>query len=148
MVILETLIPFQNQNKRIVNEEIIESESLYVEILQFMKQSLSLLGNVSENTQLLRFVDMALILVEPRINQLPPPPPTTTTTTTILNRLTSNKVKQKKRKNTSSVALSDILSHEHLFMTNIPTITITTVRSFINQIITKLYYHQLNIIKS
>ena len=100
MVILETLIPFQNQNKRIVNEEIIESESLYVEILQFMKQSLSLLGNVSENTQLLRFVDMALILVEPESIQLPPPPPptTTTTTTTILNRLTSNKVKQRKGK--------------------------------------------------
>ena len=36
------------------------------------------------------------------------------------------------------MALSDILSHEHLFMTNIPTITITTVRSFINQIITKI----------
>ena len=137
---LETLIPFQNQNKRIVNEEIIESESLYVEILQFMKQSLSLLGNVSENTQLLRFVDMALILVEPRIN------PTTTTTTTNNNNNNNNTKqtnvqqgkKQKKRKNTSSVALSDILSHEHLFMTNIPTITITTVRSFINQIITKI----------
>ena len=84
MVILETLIPFQNQNKRIVNEEIIESESLYVEILQFMKQSLSLLGNVSENTQLLRFVDMALILVEPRIN------PTTTTTTTNNNNNNNN----------------------------------------------------------
>ena len=75
-------------------------------------------------------------IVEPESIQLPPPP--TTTTTTILNRLTSNKVKQKERKNTSSVALSDILSHEHLFMTNIPTITITTVRSFINQIITKI----------
>ena len=120
MVILETLIPFQNQNKRIVNEEIIESESLYVEILQFMKQSLSLLGNVSENTQLLRFVDMALILVEPRINP-------TTTTTTNNNNNNNNNTKQtnvqqgktKKRKNTSSVALSDILSHEHLFMTNI-----------------------------
>ena len=36
------------------------------------------------------------------------------------------------------MALSDILSHEYLFMTNIPTITITTVRSFINQIITKI----------
>ena len=88
MVILETLIPFQNQNKRIVNEEIIESESLYVEILQFMKQSLSLLGNVSENTQLLRFVDMALILVEPRIN------PTTTTTTTNNNNNNNNNTKQ------------------------------------------------------
>ena len=132
---LETLIPFQNQNKRIVNEEIIESESLYVEILQFMKQSLSLLGNVSENTQLLRFVDMALILVEPRIN------PTTTNNNNNNNTKQTNVQqgkKQKKRKNTSSVALSDILSHEHLFMTNIPTITITTVRSFINQIITKI----------
>ena len=89
MVILETLIPFQNQNKRIVNEEIIESESLYVEILQFMKQSLSLLGNVSENTQLLRFVDMALILVEPRIN-----PTTTTTTTTNNNNNNNNNTKQ------------------------------------------------------
>ncbi|CAX42356.1 conserved hypothetical protein [Candida dubliniensis CD36] len=129
---LETLIPFQN--KRIVNEEIIDEERLFVEILQFMKESLSLLGNVSENTQLLRFVDMALVLVEPRMNS--------SSSLANNNKQTNHHQpqnrKQKKKKNTSAVALSDILSHEHLFMISIPENTIKSVRSFINQIIQKV----------
>lgn len=128
---LETLIPYKN--KRIVNDDILDCEILYVDVLNCMVDYLSLIGYVSDNTQLLRFVDLALVLIEPRIKKQDT---TTTNNKNTIQQHQHNK-KQKKKKNTSSVPLSDILSHEHLFTETIPSSTVKSVRSFISQIITK-----------
>ncbi|EMG48177.1 hypothetical protein G210_1306 [Candida maltosa Xu316] len=129
--ILETLIPYKN--KRVVEKDVLDHESLYDDLLNCMVDYLSLLGYVSDNTQLLRFVDLALILIEPRIKNN-----NSNNDAQSKNSPNPSKKQPKKRKNTSAVPLSDILSHEHLFMDQIPTSTIKTVRSFINQIIAKV----------
>ncbi|CAI5759254.1 unnamed protein product [Candida verbasci] len=120
---LEILIPMKS-NKLDVNE-ILSFESLYVGLLQTIMQYLHLIGIYSDNSIILKFVDVALLLVEPRIKKEEDAKPQ------------QSSQKAKKKKNTSSVTLSDILSHQHLFKQSIPKTTLSIVRSFINQIILK-----------
>ncbi|KAL6451783.1 RIX1 Pre-rRNA-processing protein RIX1 [Candida maltosa Xu316] len=95
--ILETLIPYKN--KRVVEKDVLDHESLYDDLLNCMVDYLSLLGYVSDNTQLLRFVDLALILIEPRIKNN-----NSNNDAQSKNSPNPSKKQPKKRKNTSATS--------------------------------------------
>lgn len=121
--ILETLIPFKN--KKISFADVLIQEELVCSLLACVEVYLSLLKEFNDNSQLLRFIEVALFLVEPRI-----------TNQDATNAQQKNGVKGKnKKKNSGSVPLADILSHQHLFKDTVPQSTIKVVRSFINSII-------------
>lgn len=125
--VLETAIPMQK--KSICNGAVIKQESFMVELLNTVTNLLNLVQLYQEPQQLLRLVDMALILVEPRTESTP-----------INNKPTSNGTgnKKLKKKNTSSVPMADLLSHSHLFANQISKHTSKAVRSFINSVIIRM----------
>lgn len=138
---LEVMIPFKN--KKVDYQELIRNEGFYCDILSCVNVCLSLTKNWSDTSILLRFIDVSLFLVEPRIDNLQsnsnlqqqPQQP----------QAGNGNKKLKKKKNGSSVPLSDLLSHQHLFVNSIGSNTIKVVRQFLNRIITvvslPLTYH-------
>lgn len=126
---LEVLIPFKN--KGIDYTALIVNEKFCCDVLECVSNILSLLSNLGDSSQLLRFVDAALLLVEPRLNESQP------TNKNNKNIIANNKKANKRRKNNSSVPLADLLSHEDLFADTIPKSTITKVRSFLSTVITR-----------
>jgi pre-rRNA-processing protein RIX1 len=138
---LEVMIPFKN--KRVEYQDLICNEGFYCDILSCVNVCLSLTRNWSDTSILLRFIDISLFLVEPRIDNLQnssnlqqqPQQP----------QAGNGNKKLKKKKNVSSVPLSDLLSHQHLFVNSIDSNTIKVVRQFLNRIITvvslPLTYH-------
>lgn len=121
---LEVLIPFKN--KKIDYNDLIANEVFNSELLSCVAVYVSLVSNLGDNSQLLRFVDIALLLVEPRLNNA---------TLEQQSNGTNNKKLKNKKKNQSSVPLADILSHQHLFAGTISTSTIKAVREFLRVVI-------------
>ncbi|KAI3403517.2 RIX1 [Candida oxycetoniae] len=131
--ILEFLVPVKNNNnsssKKVSSSDVFKYESLYVEQLKCVGDYLNLVGTVSDSSVLLPFIDVALALTEVRKETL------------LGEQQAADKKKNgktKKKKNTSAVALSDILSHEHLFQSVNSEITLSVVRSFLNQVIQRI----------
>lgn len=129
LAFLETLIPFRN--RRIHRQELLANENFVCDLLACVKTYLSLVRTYNDASQLLRFVEVALYLVEPRdrTSSEPPKPPQ--------NEQKTGK-KNKKRKNHSAVPLADLLSHQHLFLEAISSSTLASVRLFINTVITRV----------
>lgn len=126
---LEILLPFRN--KKFDLSELLSQEDFHCELLICVEAYLSIVSLI-DNTQLLKFVDVALLLVEPRSEQKPPG---------VLNKQIQHSGKrhnQKKKKAQVTVPLSDLLSHQHLFSEQIPSGTSYSVRKFINAIVTKV----------
>lgn len=119
---LEVLIPFKN--KKIDYTDLIANEVFNSELLSCVAVYLSLVSNLGDHSQLLRFVDIALLLVEPRLENTSQEPQNNG----------SKKIKNKK-KNQSAVPLADILSHQHLFAGTISSSTIKAVREFLTVVI-------------
>jgi len=124
---LEVLIPMKN--KKIDFQTVVKNEVFYCELLGCVEVYLGLVGNLGDSSILLRFIDVSLFLVEPRVENSSKQEPKKATP----NGLSK---KQKKKKNQSSVPLSDLLSHQHLFIESIPSTTVKLVRKFLNRIIT------------
>ncbi|RLV91388.1 Pre-rRNA-processing protein RIX1 [Spathaspora sp. JA1] len=124
---LEVIIPMKGS--KVGYEELISNEGLMVDVLLCVAKYVSLVKHLDDNTQLLPFVDVSMILVDPRTNQKAKDDQKTQDGG---NNKKGNK-KQKKKGN--AAALSDILSHEHLFMESVPANTVSAVRKFINAII-------------
>lgn len=125
--LLEVLVPFKN--KKIDYDELIIQEVLNRELLSCVSVYLSLVSFLSDHTQLLRFVDVGLLLVEPRITD-------STAQQNNNNHNSNGGKKHKKNKNTTAIPLSDILSHQHLFNEAIPEATVNIVRQFMSAVIT------------
>lgn len=121
---LETLLPYQH--KKFDYAQLLAHERVYVALLECVESHLELVQHVHE-TNMLKFVDAALLLVEPRIEGQQPTKPVAQ----------GPKIKNKK-KNVSSVPLADLLSHQHLFVESIPVRTTTTVRRFLTAVVTKV----------
>lgn len=119
---IEVLIPFEK--KQVDYQQLLSNEDFYGEILTCIEACLSLTGNWGDSSILLRFIDVALFLVEPRVDNIQNP------VTPV-----ANGQKLKKKKNHNSVPLSDLLSHQHLFMNSVPKCTIESVRRFLNRVI-------------
>jgi pre-rRNA-processing protein RIX1 len=124
---LEVLVPMKN--KKIDFQAVVKNETFYCELLGCVEVYLGLVGNLGDSSILLRIIDVSLFLVEPRVESSPTQEPKKATPTGL------NK-KQKKKKNQSSVPLSDLLSHQHLFIESIPSSTVKLVRKFLNRTIT------------
>lgn len=118
--ILETAIPVVN--KQVDSTEILKNEIFHCKLLETTTNLLDLVAIYSEPSIIVRFVDSALKLVEPRKSD-----------TTIIN--SSN---GKKNKKNQAVPMADLLSHGHLFDNNISAVTVKVVRNFINAIISKM----------
>ncbi|KAK6463646.1 ribosome export protein [Scheffersomyces coipomensis] len=124
---LETLIPFKN--KKIDVDHILNNEMVYRELISSLTSLLSLISNLGDSSTLLRFIDVALILVEPRVLDQE------ATANKKVNQNNGGSKKQRKKNNSQSTPLSDILSHQHLFSQSIPSLTIKIVRQFFNSVI-------------
>ncbi|CUM67245.1 uncharacterized protein PRCAT00004938001 [Priceomyces carsonii] len=120
---LEILIPFKG--KSIDKEQILSNEAFSRLLLTSLESYMSLISSYKESSQIVRFVDVALTLVEPRLGGLEMDSDLKTN---------SGKV-NKKRKNQASIPLSDLLSHLHLFLESIPSETVRVVRRLIRIVI-------------
>lgn len=130
LAVLETAIPM---DKRSINSSlVIKYEPFMTHLLSTTSNLIKLVQLYQEPQQLIRIVDMALLLVEPRVSL-------NTSNDHGTNGNSSNGgTKQKsKKKNTSAVPMADLLSHSHLFNSQIPFDTNKIVRSFVNSIITR-----------
>lgn len=115
---LETVVPFKD--RRISAEDVVDNEDVYTGLLDCVGKYLSLVRQFGDNTQLTRFIEAALLLVEPRTKAVSTEPP------------------QKRKKNKVAVPFADILSHEHLFVDDVPHTTVLAVQSFIDVVITRV----------
>ncbi|CAK7902238.1 pre-rRNA-processing protein Rix1p [[Candida] anglica] len=129
--LMEVLLPFAN--KKIDTDAVWNNEPFMRQILECVTQWLELTSSLSDATQLLRFIDVALKLVEPRSTQSS----TTNGTTNVATGGVSTKKKNNKKKNNGSAPLSDLLSHQHLFKSTVSVETSQIVRRFINSILKK-----------
>lgn len=128
--ILETSIPM---NKKVIDSQaVLKHESFMIHLLNTISKLLGLVLLYQEPQQVVRFVDMALILVEPRTdgNQL--------YDNGTKPNSAHNGVKKSKKKNHQTVPMADLLSHSHLFDNLISPLAATSVRSFVNSVITRM----------
>ncbi|KAG7192948.1 pre-rRNA-processing protein rix1 [Scheffersomyces spartinae] len=126
---LEFVVPFKDNTINYL--ELLANELLYLTLLETVTTLLDLTDNLGDSSQLIRFVDMALILVEPRSE----PEPTNKANT---NANANGNFKKNKKKNNNSAALSDLLSHKNLFNNCIPPQTLQGVRRLFNVLIPKV----------
>jgi len=130
LAFLEILIPFSN--KRIDYQEVLSNEIFMCKLLDCTGNFLSLVSSLSDASLLIRFIDVALCLVEERtLNSSP------ASEGKKQNHQANGNKKKNKKKNKESVPLSDLLSHQHLFNETIPSSTLKSIRRFVNIVITK-----------
>ncbi|EGW35685.1 uncharacterized protein SPAPADRAFT_130672 [Spathaspora passalidarum NRRL Y-27907] len=120
---LEVIIPMKGN--KVSYDDLISNEGLIIDLLIFVAKYVSLVKHLDDNTQLLPFVDVSMILVEPRSKPQKEKE----------QKQDGQKKNKKQKKKGNAAALSDILSHEHLFLESIPASTVSAVRKFINVII-------------
>ncbi|CAK9439888.1 uncharacterized protein LODBEIA_P39880 [Lodderomyces beijingensis] len=133
---MEFIIPMV-QNKKINSEAVKRYDEVYVELISCVSNYLDLVGVVSDQASILPFVDVALILIEPRNLEASSQPQDQQQQLTGGNTDSTGKKHAKKRKNQSAAPLSDILSHQHLFQSSVPQQSLTVVESFLNRVIRK-----------
>lgn len=130
LAFLEILIPFSN--KKIDYQEVLSNEIFMCRLLECTGNFVSLVSSLSDASLLIRFIDVALCLVEERaLNSSP------VSDGKKQNQQANNKKKNKK-KNKESVPLSDLLSHQHLFNETIPSSTLKATRRFLNIVISRV----------
>lgn len=134
LAILDAAVPIQTFRGKIrVFEKLVyENEYMMNSILHTASEYLKLTERFNDMSVLGRLVEAALILKEPREPNIP------TENNNTHQELTSvsGNSKKKNNKNKSSISLSDILSHQQLFMTQPSAMTLTTLRDFFNTLLT------------
>lgn len=119
------IVPMTKSGK-VSSTDIWNNEPLFLDLLSCVGDYLQLTGVVADNTLLVPFVNVALILSQPRAAAPTKPKDQPAST---------SQQKKPKKKNVSSAPLSDILSHEHLFTQSRSKRSIEVVRTFIDQIV-------------
>lgn len=117
---LETVIPLAN--KRVDTKAVVKQERFFGHVLAVVADLLELVTTVTDNTILLRFVDVALAIVEPRVGTIPPKP----------------KQGSGKKKRKQGVPLADLLTNANLLIESIPEKVLGQVRGFFQKLITKV----------
>lgn len=131
LAFLEILIPFSN--KKIDYQEVLSNEIFMCRLLECTGNFVSLVSSLSDASLLIRFIDVALCLVEERaLNSSP------VFDGKKQNQQENGNKKKNKKKNKESVPLSDLLSHQHLFNETIPSSTLKATRRFLNIVITRV----------
>lgn len=132
--LLEVLIPFSN--KRIDASELFNMEQFMADLLECVTNWLNLTSSLSDTTQVLRFIEVALILAEPQdVSEVSS---NSTNGAQNASNGSGKKNKSNKKKSHSSVPLSDLLSHQHLFTSSVSQHTVQIIRQFINAILKKV----------
>lgn len=134
--ILETLIPFKN--RKISFPDVLSNETFIRDLLKCVENNLSLVNEFSDNSQLLRFVEVGLFLIQPRLTDSDNEQIGKQNLQQQLQNGKKSKKNNKKKAN-NAVPLADILSHQHLFIDSVPEPTLRVVRSFINTVITRAH---------
>lgn len=129
LAFLELLIFFKG--KRLDYAKILIHEGFICDILRCVNRYLSLVGHYQDHTQLARFVEVALSLVEPR------------STHTLENgsqnhSVLGQKSSKKRSKKNNSTPLADLLSHQHLFQESIPESTRKAVLGFLKTVMSRV----------
>lgn len=125
--LLETLIPMNK--KSLDTDQIVANEQFVCLVLDCVTSSISLVSYYQDSTGLVRLVDAAMAIVQPRS-----PPQTENSSSTN----TSNGSKKSKKKKQASVPLADVLSHQHLFNISVSESTISRVQCFVDALITRV----------
>lgn len=131
LAFLEILIPFSN--KKIDYQEVLSNEIFMCRLLECTGNFISLVSSLSDASLLIRFIDVALCLVEERALNTSP-----VSDGKKQNQQANGNKKKNKKKNKESVPLSDLLSHQHLFNETIPLSTLNATRRFLNMVITRV----------
>lgn len=134
LAILDAAIPVKTFRGKIkVDEKLVyENETLITTILSTASDYLNLTERFNDMTVLGRLVEAALVLKESRS-----PPITSDSNTSSQPVQHGNGHRKKGGKNKSTVSLSDMLSHQQLFMTPPSLMTLKTLRNFFNSLLTK-----------
>ncbi|KAF7580161.1 rRNA processing/ribosome biogenesis family protein [Clavispora lusitaniae] len=101
------------KGKRLDKDSNLIHESLIKKVLSCVNQYLSLVGHFHDHSLLTRFVEVALLLVEPREQD-------NIQGEQKQQQSQHSKAARKKAKKTGSTPLSDLLSHSHLFIESVP----------------------------
>lgn len=129
--VLEFIVPFKD---RTVNySDLLNNENLYLQLLETVTVLLDIIENLGDASQLIRFVDVALILVEPRDESSE-----AHLSKNSNNNRENNGKNKKKKKSTNSASLSDLLSHKSLFQLFVPVETLIIVRKFFTSLIPRV----------
>lgn len=107
---------------------ILEEEEYACELLRCVSSYVGLVGHLEDHTLLIRFVELAIFLIEPRKKTAQP-----NETKASLHSKSS-----RKRAKNGSTPLADILSHEHLFVEIVPESTRKTVFEFFTTVIPRV----------
>lgn len=118
--------------KRLDRNRIIAEEVFACDLLGCVSAYLALTGSFPDHSLLTRFIELALILVEPRDDL------NVQAKETDSNLSKHSKAARKRAKKNGSTPLADILSHEHLFTQAIPQSTRKIVFSFFTTIIPRV----------
>jgi pre-rRNA-processing protein RIX1 len=120
---LEVLLPFAR--KRLDRAQIVASEYFVAEVLRAATAWLELTASLSDASAVVRLVEAALVLVEPRA--------------AAAATAAAAPAKRKRAKPSSAApALADLLSHQHLFAVQCLARTTATVRRFLNAVLKRV----------
>lgn len=110
------------KGKKLDKEQILILENLMCKIFTCVRNYLSLMTHYQDHSQLTRFVEAALFLVEPRVENN-----TSKTPQQSQSQSHHSKAARKKAKRGGATPLADLLSHEHLFVESVPKTTSNSV---------------------
>ena len=127
---LETLVP---SSGRSIDYNFVGShEYFYCELLECVGSYLNLVSYLGDPSAILKFFDVAMVLVEPKgFNSLVPQ-------ATRTNGISTVKKSAPKKKNKQQAPLADLLIQESLFKREVPVYILETVNRFFETLITKI----------
>lgn len=128
---IETLLPLRN--KKINYRDVLINESLMCLILESVSGILGLTSEFSSGEDISRFIELAILLIEPRDSIS-----SNSQSNSLSTNVTGGKKQKGSRKKDNSSALSDLLSHQQLFSENVPSSTTSVVRNFFKIIIPRV----------
>lgn len=117
--------------KRLDRSKILEEEEFMCDLLDCVSNYLEKVNYFHDHSLLIRFIELAIFLIEPR--QVASTQPKES------NKQTQHsKAARKRAKKNNSSSLADILSHEHLFVQAIPQSTKRSVFKFLGRVIPRV----------
>ncbi|CAN3375190.1 hypothetical protein DIURU_001108 [Diutina rugosa] len=127
---LETVVPIHN--KRVDTVAVVRRQRFFGDLLVVVADLLALATSVSDPSSLLRFLDVAVALVEPRMA----PSPASTNAANSGAKGAGKKAKRSKK--ASSVPLADLLTNANLLVDTIPEPVLAAARRFFTTVVTSV----------
>lgn len=121
------------KGKKLDKQQILILENLICKVFICVRNYLTLMSHYPDHSQLTRFVEAALFLVEPRVGNNSSKAPQQTQ-----NQSHHSKAARKKAKRGGSTPLADLLSHEHLFVESVPKATRSAVLDLFSSLLPRV----------